>query len=82
MPGINPPTFDITSQKVADALNDFACRFADQTTAPCTLTPRENYGFVAADTSTQFCTAHVVGHELLFPSGDTVLTVQWRDTAG
>jgi hypothetical protein len=30
VPGINPPTFDITSQKVADALNDFACRFADQ----------------------------------------------------
>jgi hypothetical protein len=81
VPGINPPTFDITSQQVADALNDFACRFADQTTAPCTLTASENYAFVAADTSTQFCSAFVVGLEMLFPSGDTLLTVQWRDAA-
>src|SRR5262249_38491699 len=46
VPGIDPPTFDITSQKVADVLNDFACRFADQTLAPCTLNARDIYGFV------------------------------------
>ena len=82
VPGINPPTFDLASQKVADVLNDFGCRFANQTLAPCTLTPRENYGFVASDTTTQFCTAYVLGHEVLFQSGDTLLTVQWRDSSG
>jgi len=82
VPGINPPTFDLTSQKVADALNDFGCRFDNNTLAPCTLTPRENYGFVASDTSTQFCTAQVLGRELLFQSGDTLLTAQWRDGLG
>ena len=82
VPGINPPTFDITSQTVANVLNDLACRFDNNTTSPCTLTSRENFGFVAPDTSTQFCTAGVVGHELLLPSGDTLLTVQWRDTGG
>ena len=70
------------SQKVADALNDFGCRFDNNTLAPCTLTPRENYGFVASDTSTQFCTSQVLGHELLFQSGDTSLTAQWRDSLG
>jgi hypothetical protein len=82
VPGVNPPTFDITSQMVADALNDFGCRFDDNTSAPCTLSASENPRFVASDTSTQFCTAGVVGTEVRFPSGDTLLTVQWRDTSG
>jgi len=82
VPGINPPTFDLASQKVADAMNDWGCRFDNNTLSPCTLTARENYGFVAPDTSTQFCTAQVLGREMLFPSGDTLLTVQWRDALG
>ena len=82
VPGIDPPTFDITSQTVADALNDFGCRFDNETTSPCTLTPREIYGFVAPDTVNQVCTASVVGHALLFQPGDTLLTVQWRDSGG
>jgi hypothetical protein len=82
VPGINPPTFDITSQTVANVLNDIACRFDNNTTSPCTLTARDIPGYVASDTSTQFCTAGVVGNEVRFPSGDTLLTVQWRDSGG
>lgn len=84
VPGINPPTFDPGSQLVANALNDFACRFDLHvpSSQACTLTPRENFGFVATDTTTQMCSRGVVGHEMLFPFGDTLLTVQWRDTSG
>jgi hypothetical protein len=82
IPGINPPSFDPTSQMVADALNDFGCRLDSHTASdPCTLTDNDIPRLVASDTSTQFCTAGVVGHEVEFPQGDTLLTVQWRDTA-
>jgi hypothetical protein len=82
VPGFNPPNFDDPSQSVTDALNDFGCRFDNNTFLPCTLNANDIYAFVAPGTTTQFCTRTVVGHEMQFPSGDTLLTVRWRDTSG
>jgi hypothetical protein len=83
VPGIDPPSFDPGSQMIADALNDFGCRFDVHTPLdPCTLNSHDNAQFVASDTSVQLCTIGVVGHELELPTGDTLLTVQWRDTGG
>jgi hypothetical protein len=82
IPGIDPPNFDPASQQVADALNDFSCRFDRHTAAdPCTLNSHDNPQLVASDTTVQLCTSGVVGREVEFPAGDTLLTVQWRDTA-
>jgi len=82
IPGFDPPSFDPTSQMVADALNDFGCRFAAHTASdPCTLSDSGNPKLVAPDTAVQFCSASVVGHESEFQQGDTLLTVQWRDNA-
>jgi len=67
---------------VTDALNDFGCRFDNNTFAPCTLNANDNYAFVGRGTTTQFCTRTVVGHEMQFPPGDTLLTVRWIDTGG
>jgi len=82
VPGINPPSFDLGSQTVADALNDFGCRFDLHTTFPCTLNDRDNPQLVASDTTVQLCTTSVVGHEVELPTGDTLFTVQWRDNGG
>lgn len=84
VPGINPASYDAGSQMVADALNDLACRFDSHTAAdPCTLDKNDNPKLAnPTQSTTQFCTAGVVGHELLLPNGDTTLTVQWRDSGG
>jgi len=83
IPGINPPSFDPASQRVADVLNDFGCRFDSHTASdPCTLSDTDIPQFVASDSTIQFCTAGVFGHETEYPSGDTLVTVQWRDTSG
>jgi len=80
VPGIAPPSFDPTSQMIADALNDFGCRLATHTVSdPCTVSDKDNPAFVAPGTSSQACS--VLGRELEFQSGDTLLTMQWRDTA-
>jgi len=82
VPGIDPPSYDAASQMIADALNDFGCRLATHTSSdPCTLSDKDNPAFVASGTSSQACSAGILGRELEFPSGDTLLTVQWRDTA-
>ena len=83
VPGIDPPDFDPTSQEVADALNDFGCRFDVHTPdSPCTNNDAGNPAFVSPDTTVQYCTQAVVGAEMHFPRGDTVLTVQVRDAGG
>jgi len=83
VPAIDPPSFDPTSQNVADALNDLACRFDSHTSAdPCTVTANDNPRLVDPTSTTQFCTAGVVGKELDLPNGDTTFTVQWRDMVG
>ncbi len=83
VPGIDPPDFDPNSQAVADALNDFGCRFDVHTSDnPCTNDGAGNPAFLGPGTTLQYCTLTVVGAELHFPPGDTVLTVQVRDTDG
>ena len=39
-----------------------------------------NPAFLGVGTTVQYCTVSVIGAELHFPPGDTVLTVQVRDT--
>jgi hypothetical protein len=83
VPGFDPPDFDPNSQAVADALNDFGCRFDVHTNDnPCTNNDAGNPAFLGTGTTLQYCTLAVVGAELHFPPGDTVLTVQVRDTDG
>lgn len=93
VPGFNPPTFDPGSQAVTDALNDFGCRFDNNTGDPCILVDTNNTGgpcnrdthnpgFGAPSSSIQFCTGGTVSRSLAFQKGDTRLTVQWRDTVG
>ena len=80
VPGFDPPDFDPNSQAVADALNDFGCRFDVHTSDnPCTNNDAGNPTFLGDGTTLQYCTLTVVGAELHFPPGDTVLTVQVRD---
>ncbi len=83
VPGINPPSYDPASQHVADALNDLGCRFIDTSSAPCTKNPDTDVeDFVKKGESTkQACTATFVSTLLLFPKGDTLLTVRWRDVS-
>jgi hypothetical protein len=84
VPGINPPSFDFSSTQVVAALNDFGCRFDTHTDQfPCTLNANGNPSFVHPGSSTlQYCTMSVLGNELQFPRGDTMVTVQVRDNAG
>ena len=85
VPGVPTPSFDPQSQPIADALNDIGCRFdlhsnADACTKPNPVT--EAPGFVNPNTALQFCTMSAVSTDWKFHSGDTLLTVQWRDMAG
>ena len=84
VPAIPTPSFDPQSQQVSDALNDLGCRFNFRSQPDaCTKDPiTETPGFVSSDSTSQFCTAGALGHELELPSGDTVLTVRWRDQNG
>lgn len=84
VPGINPPSFDFSSEQVVAALNDLGCRFDVHTSDfPCTLSDRGNPSFVHPGSSTlQYCTTSVLGNELHFPPGDTLVTVQVRDDRG
>lgn len=82
VPGVPSLVFDPNSQQVTDALNDFACRLGDNTLFPCTLDALERPAFVSNDSTVQVCTQTVIGTEMLFPQGDTILAVQWRDRAG
>jgi len=85
VPAIEPPEFS-GSQPVADALNDFGCRFValgGGGSAPCTkeagtMDPK----FVNPKSSRQFCTSPGVGAEIAFPAGNTRLTVRIWDTLG
>ncbi len=84
VPGIASPNFDTSSQTVLNALNDFGCRFAAHQASgdACTLTAGGGFDFVASDTTVQYCPAAPLGHEMAFPSGSTLLTVQVSDSGG
>lgn len=82
VPGFDPPDFDPNSPEVTDALNDFGCRFANNTFDPCILGDDDNPTFANKASTVQFCTGGTVSRTLEFPQGDTLLVVQWRDIAG
>jgi len=86
VPAIDPPAFS-GSQAVADALNDFGCRFVATTSgsgaAPCTKEQGTMEPiFVIPQSTTQFCSSPGVGAEIAFPAGDTRLTVRVWDVLG
>jgi hypothetical protein len=80
VPAVNPPSFDIT-QPISDVLNDLGCRFSARTvpSEACTGSAG-SFFFVDSTSKVQFCA--VIGSELAFPSGDTLLTMRVRDQLG
>lgn len=94
VPPVNPPDFS-TKQPVADAVNDFACRFKDGSGGrsgrgkddACTSFPDGFFHFlfppgagVQFPSTIQFCGQ--IGAPLAFPTGDTLITARIRDLAG
>lgn len=84
VPAVDPPSFGGT-QFVANAINDFACRFTARNNAgdACTRTPGGDSGFVVGGTkAVQFCPTVGIGVELAFPLGDTRITAVVKDENG
>lgn len=88
VPGIDPPNLQDPSA-IANALNDFGCRFIDgmgrkQGRSCATACIRSDGGdFICKDpdnTEVQFCAP--VSMPLQFPDGDTLVTVRVRDVFG
>lgn len=81
IPAVEPPSFDFV-QAVSDALNDLSCRFRvyQETDFACTQDSSGTFTFANGGSTVQFCV--LVNQALTFPTGDTVLTVRLRDTAG
>ena len=94
IPAIDPSDFS-TTQAVADAVNDFACRFKDGFGSPggraardaCTAFADGSFhflfppdGIVKHPSTIQFCGQ--ISSPLAFPAGDTLITVRIRDLAG
>lgn len=70
------------TQAIADAINDFACRFETHNDheSACTVNQSGDFAFVNPETTQQFCMA--VARAWGFPVGDTILTVRVRDVRG
>jgi hypothetical protein len=87
VPGFDPPSF-VTTQTIADALNDFGCRFKNGNGVPggrgdtdaCVLFPDGHLGLLAPTSTVQYCGA--IDHPLAFAAGDTLLTARIRDISG
>lgn len=95
VPAVNPPDFS-TTQAVADAVNDFACRFRDGGGGTAGRGPRDSciffddtasYHFVFPPdpgvkhpSTIQFC--GLIDTPSAFPVGDTLVTVRIRDQDG
>ena len=86
VPAIDPPNFDPT-QNIINTVNDLACRFLDGAGNPvgrggdaCVLFPSGEFHFVNPQTTLQFC--GFIDRPLEFQPGDTLVTVQLRDTDG
>jgi len=87
VPGIDPPDLGDPSA-IADALNDFGCRFNDGTGAPsgrpcsfsCVRFATADSHCVDDSSQEQFCVQ--VDMPLQFPDGDTLVTVRVRDVVG
>jgi hypothetical protein len=85
IPGFPSLDFDSATEAgtVTDILNDFECRFDNNTSLPCTrLTSDTPSAFVNKQTTTQFCTTRAVDTGERFLPVDTVLAVRWRDASG
>lgn len=84
VPAVDPPVFG-GSQAVANAINDFACRFDSRsnTSDACTRNQFGEFQFVTPGTRVvQFCSSIGVGQELAFPAGETKLTARGTDVLG
>lgn len=81
VPGSSPPSFG-PGQAVADALNDFACRFSVVTNpaVACTMDRFGSNAFVDPRSRVQFCVTISTLEAL--PDGTTILTAQARDVDG
>lgn len=87
VPGIDPPQLE-DPDAIADALNDFGCRFIDGEGQPlgrscgtgCVRFESGESGCVDERTQVQFCGQ--VAMPLAFPPGDTLVTVRVRDKGG
>jgi hypothetical protein len=87
VPAVNPPDFSAV-QSVADAINDFACRFKDGTgfrsgrgtSDACIMFADGQFHFMKQGSTTQFCGQ--INRPLSFPQGDTLVTIRIRDLAG
>ena len=73
------------SQAGSNAINDLSCRF-DARTASNLACTRDAFqqveGFVANDSTIQFCTSPGVGAEIAFSLGDTTVTARVLDILG
>lgn len=87
VPPVSPPDFTPTLA-TSRAINDFGCRFVDGSGQPvgrlangaCVLYPDGEYRFANSQSQIQFC--GTVSRPMIFPKGDTLLTVRIRNTAG
>jgi hypothetical protein len=88
VPAIDPPVLP-PNPSLAGIINDFSCRFVDGTGAPVArreseacvkFLPSEDYGFVGADSTVQFCGD--ISSTLRFPPGPTLVTATLRDEDG
>ncbi len=88
VPGIDPPRLE-EPEELADALNDFGCRFIDGVGQPlaricglgCVKFESGESGCVTGnEPEVQFCAPVAV--PLTFPDGDTLITARVRDKAG
>lgn len=88
VPGIDPPQLE-NPDAIADALNDFGCRFIDGEggtvgrtcgTGACVRFIDGEYHCVNEETDRQFCAP--IDMPLEFPGGDTLVSVRVRDNRG
>lgn len=89
VPAIDPPTFDNLDDTLVGTMNDLSCRFLDGSGSPAgrpnreacvKFLPSEEYGFVSADSTLQFC--GFVDSITRFGTGDTLVSVRLRDEDG
>jgi len=84
IPGIDPPQLE-NPNAIADALNDFGCRFIDGSGAPlgrncseaCIKFDDGDYHCKSDLTDAQFCAP--IAMPMSFPDGDTLVSVRVRD---
>jgi len=81
VPPVNPSSFALT-QSISDAINDLACRFDVATTrgSTCTQDSLGHLNFIMPTSRAQFCLP--VDGMMAFPTGETRVTVQVRDSSG